>query len=111
LYSKVRRQDVNFEPSEEQAMIARSFAGFLDEHSSIYRVRAALPSGFDPSLWRSLAEMGALAIRVPEDAGGLGLGLLDAALVMEEAGRTLVSGPLGEAIVAARLLATLVDKI
>jgi hypothetical protein len=51
---------VNFEPSEEQAMIARSFAGFLDEHSSIYRVRAALPSGFDPSLWRSLAEMGAL---------------------------------------------------
>ncbi|WP_309141152.1 acyl-CoA dehydrogenase family protein [Novosphingobium sp. G106] len=44
---------------------------------------------------------------MPEAMGGLGLGLFDAALLMEQAGRTLVSGPLAEAIVAARLLALL----
>jgi alkylation response protein AidB-like acyl-CoA dehydrogenase len=98
---------LNFEPSEDQLMIAESFARFFDENSSMARVRAAQPAGFDPGLWRGLAEMGAFAMRVPEEAGGLGLGLLDAALVMEEAGRTLASGPVAEAIVTARLLAAL----
>lgn len=88
-------------------MIAETFAKFLDEHSSIARVRAAMPSGFDADLWRELGGMGALGMRLPEARGGLGLGLLDAALVMTEAGRTLVSGPLGEAIVAVPLLAAL----
>lgn len=81
------------------------FARFLDEHSSTVRVRAALPSGFDPALWTGLGELGAFSIRVPEAAGGLGLGLFDATILMEEAGRTLVSGPLAETLVAARLLA------
>ena len=96
---------MNFEPSDDQQMIAETFARYLDEHSSMARVRAALPFGFDAALWRGLAEMGALAMRVPEAAGGLGLATLDAALLMEEAGRTLVSGPLAEAVVAGRLLA------
>lgn len=98
---------MNFELSEEQELMRDSFARFLDEQSSTVRVRAAMPSGFDAKMWREFAELGALSIRVPEDAGGLGLGLLDAALLMEEAGRTLVSGPLAETLVAARLLALL----
>jgi alkylation response protein AidB-like acyl-CoA dehydrogenase len=83
------------------------FARFLDQHSSIERVRAALPTGFDASLWRGLAEQGAFGIRVPEPSGGLGLGIFDACLLMEEAGRTLVSGPLAETLVSAGLLARL----
>ena len=55
----------------------------------------------------ALAELGALAMRVPEDVGGMGLGLFDAALLMEEAGRTLASGPLAETLVAVRVLAEL----
>lgn len=98
---------MNFDLTEEQEMVRDTFARFLDENSSTARVRAALPSGFDPALWQGLAELGAFALRVPEDAGGLGLGLFDAAIVMEEAGRTLVSGPLAEALVATRLLALL----
>jgi alkylation response protein AidB-like acyl-CoA dehydrogenase len=96
---------MNFEPTEDQQMIAETFARYLDEHSSMARVRKALPFGFDPALWQGLAEMGAFAMRVPEDLGGLGLSALDAVLLMEEAGRTLASGPLAETIVAARLLA------
>jgi 3-oxochol-4-en-24-oyl-CoA dehydrogenase len=97
---------MNFDLTEDQDMLRDMFARFLDEHSSIARVRAAAANGgFDADMWRGLAEQGALAIRVPEAAGGLGMGLFDACLLMEEAGRTLVSGPLAEALVAARLLA------
>lgn len=98
---------MNFDLTDDQDMLRSTFARFLDENSSTVRVRAALPSGFDQALWTGLGELGAFAIRVPEAAGGLGLGLLDAALLMEEAGRTLVSGPLAETIVAARLLGQL----
>ncbi len=99
---------MNFDLTEDQEMMRDMFARFLDEHSSIARVRAAeAKGGFDAELWKGLAEQGALSIRVPEAAGGLGMGLFDAAVLMEEAGRTLASGPLAEALVAARLLATL----
>jgi alkylation response protein AidB-like acyl-CoA dehydrogenase len=98
---------MNFELPEDQEMLRDMFGRFLDANSSMARVRAAAPSGFDPALWKGLAEQGALSIRVPEAAGGLGLGLIDAVVLMEEAGRTLASGPLAEALVAARLLAQL----
>jgi alkylation response protein AidB-like acyl-CoA dehydrogenase len=98
---------MNFDLTDDQEMMRDMFARFLDENSTTARVRAAAPSGFDATLWKGLAEQGALAIRVPEAAGGLGLGLFDAAVLMEEAGRTLVSGPLAEALVAVRLLALL----
>jgi 3-oxochol-4-en-24-oyl-CoA dehydrogenase len=99
---------MNFELTEDQEMLRDMFARYLDENSSMLRVRAAAETGgFDAELWKGLAEQGALSIRVPESAGGLGMGLLDAALLMEEAGRMLVSGPLAEALVAARLLALL----
>ncbi len=98
---------MNFELTEDQEMMREMFARFLDENSSMARVRAAAPSGFDATMWRGLAEQGALSIRVPETAGGLGMGLFEAALLMEEAGRTLIAGPLAEALVAARLLATM----
>jgi alkylation response protein AidB-like acyl-CoA dehydrogenase len=99
---------MQLDPSEDQVMMTEMFARFLDAESSTARVREAIPAGgFDAALWRGLAEQGALSIRVPEAAGGLDLGLFDAVLLMEQAGRTLASGPLAEAIVAARLLALL----
>ena len=103
---------MNFDLTEEQEMVRETFARFLDEHSSMSRVRAAMSpdngaTGFDAEMWRGLAELGAFAMRVPEAAGGMGMGLFEAALLMEEAGRTLASGPLAEALVAARLLGQL----
>src|SRR4051812_44583774 len=96
---------MNFEPSEEQAILVESFARLLDVESSPARLRAALPLGFDEGLWRAMAEIGGFGLRVPEAAGGLGLGLFDTALLMQEVGRTLASGPIAETIVAARILA------
>jgi alkylation response protein AidB-like acyl-CoA dehydrogenase len=98
---------MNLDLSQDQQMMRESFARFLNDESTPARVRAAMPSGFDPQMWKGLAELGAFSIRVPEAAGGLGLGILDAAVLMEEAGRTLASGPLAETLIAARLLAQL----
>jgi 3-oxochol-4-en-24-oyl-CoA dehydrogenase len=98
---------MNLALSEEQDMMRATFARYLTEQSTMPRVRAALPLGFDRALWTGLAELGAFALRVPEEAGGMGLGLLDATVLMEEVGRTLASGPVAECLVAARVLALL----
>ncbi|MBV8804085.1 MAG: acyl-CoA dehydrogenase [Sinobacteraceae bacterium] len=96
---------MNFELSADQQLMQETFARFLNEESSMARVRAALPTGFDSVMWRGLAQLGAFSIRLPETSNGLGL--LEATVLMEEVGRTLASGPVAETILAARLLATL----
>src|SRR5882762_4290311 len=99
---------MNFAISDEQHMLRDTFARFLDRESSMSRVRAAnAAGGFDRALWLGLAELGTFSMRVSEEAGGLGMGTFDAALVMEEAGRMLASGPIAETQVAARLLGIL----
>jgi alkylation response protein AidB-like acyl-CoA dehydrogenase len=95
---------MNLGLSEDQTILSDGFRRFFETESEIARVRAAEPLGFDPALWRSLGEMGALAMRVP---GEEELGTFDAVLVMAEAGRQLASAPLAEAMVATRLLALL----
>ncbi len=98
---------LNLDFSDERQLLKESFARFFDAESSIARVRAAEPSGFDPALLRSLGEMGALGIRAAEVHGGSGAGLIDAALLVEQGGRSLASVPLVESIVTARLLGEL----
>lgn len=51
-------------------------------------------AGVDRALWRELGGAGFFALRLPESEGGVGLGLPEAVLVFEEAGRALVPGPL-----------------
>ncbi len=102
---------MNFDLSEDQRLMRESFARFLDEKSSSERVRAAgNEGGFDRDLWRGLAQLGAFTLRVPENCGGLGLGLMDAAVLMEEVGRTLAAGPIAETLVATRTFALLAGE-
>src|SRR5262245_29511809 len=91
---------------DEQVALVGSFANLLAKSSSIERVRAAEPGGFDPALWRTLLDTGALTMAVPEAHGGWGASLLDLALVAEQVGRALAPAPVIEAQVAARLLAS-----
>ena len=85
-------------------MLQDMFGRIFREESSPARIRAAEPGGFDRKLWSEIVQAGALQMRVPEPAGG-GVGMQDAVVVAEEAGRYLVSAPLLEGIVSARLLA------
>src|SRR3954465_9628575 len=46
-----------------------------------------------PALWSALAELGLLGLTLPEEHGGSGMSMLDAAIVYEELGRALVPSP------------------
>ncbi|GGY26481.1 acyl-CoA dehydrogenase family protein [Streptomyces djakartensis] len=56
--------------------------------------RTVRPAGPDRALWRALGDAGFFALRLPQSDGGVGLGLPEAVLVFEEAGRALLPGPL-----------------
>ena len=53
---------------EDQLSLRAAFAEFFDS-TTLERVRAAEPLGFDPDLWAKLAGTGAVAMGLPEDAG------------------------------------------
>ena len=59
---------------------------------------------FAPARLRQAAELGWLGILVPDSASGLGLGLTEFALVLQQAGRGLVCEPVGPAAISAAVL-------
>ena len=89
--------------TSEQQQIVASFSALYGRLCPPSVVRAAEPVGFDERLWRSLVEVGAVAMAVSEADGG-SASLLDLALVAELHGRSAAPAPLVEAQVAARLL-------
>lgn len=95
--------------TDDQQMLKDTFGKLFRAESSGQRVREVKPLGFDPQLWSQLVELGAPAMRVPEERGGLGFSLLDCAVVIEEAGRYLASVPLVDVVVCARLLSAAGD--
>ena len=59
-----------------------------------------VPHGYDASVWSAMADQGWLAIEVPEDEGGLGLGTVEVAVLCEEIGRRLVAAPFLPSVLA-----------
>jgi alkylation response protein AidB-like acyl-CoA dehydrogenase len=83
--------------TEERQMLRETVAALIDKHASPAAVREAMESdrGYDASLWSKLCEqVGVAALVVPEELGGAGGELADAAAVLEELGRGLVPTPL-----------------
>lgn len=93
---------MNFEFDADQFALRDGIRALLDEHWTIPRLRATLMEpGIDGALWAGLVEAGLFQTLVAEDQDGLGLDLLDLALIIEEFGRALVPG-----LAASTLLAT-----
>lgn len=87
---------MEFAFSDEQEMIRTSAEGFLAEVSDSAAVRAAMADalGHDPAVWRRLCEeMVWPAIHIPEQYGGLGLGFVELAILLEQMGRRLFCSP------------------
>ncbi|HZN83138.1 MAG TPA: acyl-CoA dehydrogenase family protein [Mycobacterium sp.] len=83
--------------TEERELLRETVAALVDKHASPAAVREAMASerGYDESLWKLLCEqVGAAALVVPEELGGAGGELADAAVVLEELGKALVPTPL-----------------
>ncbi|CAN5314506.1 acyl-CoA dehydrogenase family protein [soil metagenome] len=83
--------------TEEQTMLRDSARSFLSENAPVSQLRTLRDShdtsGFSRTLWQRHAEMGYTGILVPEAHGGLGLGFVEAGVVMEETGRHLSVSP------------------
>ncbi|WP_166906684.1 acyl-CoA dehydrogenase family protein [Mycobacterium sp. DL440] len=95
--------------SEERQLLRQTVAALVDKHASPEAVRTAMESerGYDEKLWSLLCEqVGAAALVVPEELGGAGGELADAAVVLEELGKALVPTPLlGTTVAELALLA------
>ncbi|MBI4083860.1 MAG: acyl-CoA dehydrogenase family protein [Candidatus Lambdaproteobacteria bacterium] len=86
---------MNFALSEEQEMLQKSARDFVARESNLKRVRALREdkTGFSPEVWKKMAELGWLGIPFPEEYGGLGQGVVETIVVMEELGRGLMPEP------------------
>jgi len=86
---------MDFSFSEEQQEIQKLAAQILGDkvtHERLKEIEAS-PEWFDRDLWAELAKAGLVGIALPEDVGGGGFGVLEAALVLEEIGRTVAPVP------------------
>ncbi|MEU6351513.1 acyl-CoA dehydrogenase family protein [Streptomyces sp. NPDC047072] len=97
---------MRFQLTEDQVALRSGVRELLARRFDAGALRAAVDApGLDRGLWRELGAAGFFSLRVPEADGGVGLGLPEAVLVFEEAGRVLLPGPL----VATHLAAGVVD--
>ena len=91
--------------SDEQLALRSGVRDYLADRWNADRLRAAAtepaPGGQD---WKEHAGLGLFGLMAPEAAGGMGLALADAAIVLEEMGAALVPGPLVPSILAAGLV-------
>jgi alkylation response protein AidB-like acyl-CoA dehydrogenase len=91
--------------NDEQTMLRDTAKDFVAEHAPVSHLRALRdsndPAGFSRELWRQFAEMGFTGILIGEDQGGLGLGHVEAGVVLEEIGRNLSPSPFLTTAVAA----------
>lgn len=94
---------MRFALSEDQTLLQDSLTKALADLSPLERVRRFADSGEEtaPDIWAGLSELGLPGLLVPEEHGGLGLGLLEAALAAEALGRVVAPTPfLGSAVLA-----------
>jgi alkylation response protein AidB-like acyl-CoA dehydrogenase len=99
---------VHFAFDEDQLEFRAQLRAFAEKECPPEAIRQAWTStlGWSRARWSALAEMGVVGITVPEEFGGMGLDLIDAVLLLEEAGRAGLPEPLVETVaVGAPLLA------
>ncbi|WP_273735318.1 acyl-CoA dehydrogenase family protein [Mycolicibacterium septicum] len=96
--------------TEERELLRDTVRGLVAKHAGPKAVREAIASdrGYDESLWKLLCDqVGAAALLVPEELGGAGGDLIDAATVLAELARGLVPSPLlGSTLAEFALLAS-----
>ncbi|MGY2849926.1 MULTISPECIES: acyl-CoA dehydrogenase family protein [Bradyrhizobium] len=95
--------------TEEQSMLRDSARGLISDKAPVAHLRglrdAKDATGFSRDLWKTFAEMGFSGLLVPDQFGGSGLGCVEAGIVMEEIGRTLMPSPfLATSVLAASAL-------
>jgi alkylation response protein AidB-like acyl-CoA dehydrogenase len=85
---------MQLEFTSEQEDLRDSVHLVLERECPMTVVRAVVETGVPPdALWKHMVELGWTALTVPASAGGLGLGAVELAVVVEELGRVVAPGP------------------
>jgi alkylation response protein AidB-like acyl-CoA dehydrogenase len=86
---------MDFGLTDEQQQLKTGARDFLSNEcpSAVVRKVMAEESGLAPDLYKKMAELGWTGMIIPEEFGGLGLGMLDLAVLLEECGYAALPGP------------------
>src|SRR5262249_7120338 len=97
---------MNFDLSEDQKLLVDTVASFVKKQSPVARARKLREDarGWEPAVWRQMGEFGWLGVAFPEATGGLGQSFVEAALIVEQMGTTLVPEPYVPLLVAGTAL-------
>ncbi|MBX3439573.1 MAG: acyl-CoA dehydrogenase family protein [Planctomycetaceae bacterium] len=97
---------MDYELSKPQKLLQQSVRDFCQRECPPERVRKVMETetAMDEPLWRAMADQGWIGLHLPEEQGGLGLGLVELAVVAEELGRACMPGPFLSTTWAATLL-------
>jgi alkylation response protein AidB-like acyl-CoA dehydrogenase len=81
--------------NEHQRMLAQSVRSFMERRAPRSKIVALQRSelGYEPEMWKPIAELGWLGLLIPERYGGGGASLTDAAVLYQEFGRGPLPGP------------------
>jgi alkylation response protein AidB-like acyl-CoA dehydrogenase len=97
---------VDFDLSEDQLALRDGARELLDDRATPARVRAvaAGPERLDRQLWAAMVDQGWLAIAVPEADGGVGLGTVELAILLEQVGAHVAPVPFLPGVLAIDVL-------
>lgn len=97
---------MQFGLSESQQILKDTARKFFANECAMAQVRRLMETdtAYDAGLWQKLAEQGFTGIIFPEAFGGMGLGIVELVLLMEEAGYALLPGPLFSTLMAGAVL-------
>src|SRR3954466_3165751 len=96
---------MDFDFSDDQEQLRDAVRKWVDRSYGFERRRAQVKAGgFDRKTYGELAELGLAGLYVSEDNGGMGMGPVEAMVVMEELGRGIVLEPLAQALIAGAVI-------
>ena len=94
---------MDFELSDDQKMLVGQAQSFVRKESPVTRARALRDDerGWDPAVWKKMADLGWMSLPFPEHVGGLDGSFADVTLILDQLGTTLVPEPFVESVILA----------
>jgi alkylation response protein AidB-like acyl-CoA dehydrogenase len=97
---------MNFELTDDQKMLVETVVSFVRKDSPVERLRKMRKHeiGWEKNVWKQMGELGWLGVMFPESTGGAGMTFVEAGLIIEQLGTTLVPEPYTPLVVAGSAL-------
>lgn len=96
---------MDFDFSDEQLQLREAVGRWVEKAYTFDKRRAIVKAGgFDAQAYQELAQLGLVGVAISEELGGLGMGAVEAMLVLEELGKGLVIEPVAASTVVGQVL-------